>query len=165
MIPTAAVAVIECQGAILLIRRSERLGDPWSGHWALPGGRRDPQDPDLLATARRELAEEVGLVLPATGWRPLAPQIAGQYRGQGVAVAPYYLHIQDCPPLIPDAAEVAATHWLALAEFSDQARHQVGLLPGGGPDPWPHIPVGGVPLWGFTYRVLGNLLHLDNRDG
>jgi ADP-ribose pyrophosphatase YjhB (NUDIX family) len=156
--PTAAVAVIECQGAILLIRRSERPGDPWSGQWALPGGRRDPQDVDLLATARRELAEEVGLVLPATGWRALATQIAGQHRGHGVVVAPFHLRIPDCPSLIPDATEVAATHWLALAEFADQARHRVSLLPGGGTEPWPHLPVGGVPLWGFTYRVLQALL-------
>ncbi len=165
MTPTAAVAVIEYQGAILLIRRSERIDDPWSGHWALPGGRRDPEDLDLLTTARRELAEEVGLVLPATGWRPLALQIAGQHRGQGVAVAPFYLRIRDCPPLIPDAAEVAAIHWLALTEFTDLARHRVGLLPGGGPEPWPHFLIDGMPVWGFTYRVLGNLLQHGNRDG
>ena len=35
---------------LLLIRRAEHPLDPWSGHIALPGGRRDPGDPDRLAT-------------------------------------------------------------------------------------------------------------------
>jgi 8-oxo-dGTP pyrophosphatase MutT (NUDIX family) len=57
----AAVALV-CvpdPDAILLIRRSERAGDPWSGQMGLPGGRRDSSDRDLLATAVRE-TEEVG---------------------------------------------------------------------------------------------------------
>ena len=48
---------------VLLIRRAEKVGDPWSGHMAFPGGRADPRDPDLRATAVRETREEVGLDL------------------------------------------------------------------------------------------------------
>src|SRR5688572_27389789 len=61
----AAVAIIIAPDpdAILLIRRAERAGDPWSGHMALPGGRREPGDLDLLATAIRETSEEVGIRL------------------------------------------------------------------------------------------------------
>src|SRR5690349_14872094 len=46
----AAVAVIIAPSpdAILLIRRAERVGDPWSGHMALPGGRRGKDDATLL---------------------------------------------------------------------------------------------------------------------
>ena len=36
---------------ILMIKRAEREGDPWSGHVALPGGRQEAADRDLLATA------------------------------------------------------------------------------------------------------------------
>ena len=62
----AAVAVIltpEPDG-ILLIRRAERTGDPWGGHMALPGGRREPTDQDLLTKdeARERLVEEIGRV-------------------------------------------------------------------------------------------------------
>ena len=49
---------------LLLIRRAEKEGDPWSGHMALPGGRHQAGDPDLLSTALRETREEVGLVVP-----------------------------------------------------------------------------------------------------
>ena len=63
----AAVAAIlrESEGKLelLLIRRSSRASDPWSGQMALPGGRRDPSDPSLRQTAIRETLEEVGLDL------------------------------------------------------------------------------------------------------
>ena len=35
---------------LLLIKRAQSERDPWSGHMALPGGRRDPGDDDLRAT-------------------------------------------------------------------------------------------------------------------
>ena len=43
--------------------RAEHPRDPWSGHMALPGGRADAGDADLVATAMRETEEEVGLAL------------------------------------------------------------------------------------------------------
>ena len=57
--PQAAVALLLTPDPdrLLLIRRAEREGDPWSGHLALPGGRRDESDTDLLATALRETFE------------------------------------------------------------------------------------------------------------
>ncbi|HEY3934512.1 MAG TPA: CoA pyrophosphatase [Gemmatimonadales bacterium] len=63
--PTAAVALIlaSAPDQMLLIRRAERAGDPWSGHLALPGGRRQSGDAGLLDTAIRETAEETGIVL------------------------------------------------------------------------------------------------------
>ena len=48
---------------VFLIRRSEHPDDPWSGHMAFPGGRKDDIDETLLATAHRETLEEVGLSL------------------------------------------------------------------------------------------------------
>ena len=64
--PEAAVAIVRTLGpdpAILLMRRAEREGDAWSGHWSLPGGRREESDVDLLETALRELREECGIRL------------------------------------------------------------------------------------------------------
>ena len=59
----AAVALVLRENAgdpeILLIRRAERKGDPWSGHMAFPGGREDARDESLLETALRETREEL----------------------------------------------------------------------------------------------------------
>jgi hypothetical protein len=48
---------------ILMIKRAEREGDPWSGHMAFPGGRMDKTDANGYAVAVRETSEEVGLAL------------------------------------------------------------------------------------------------------
>ena len=67
----AAVAMIfrevEDEPEILLIRRADREGDPWSGHIAFPGGRVDPTDISTQATAERETLEEIGLDLQKHG--------------------------------------------------------------------------------------------------
>ena len=52
---------------ILFIKRAGRAGDRWSGHTALPGGKRDTEDADDLAAAIRETKEEVGLDLRRKG--------------------------------------------------------------------------------------------------
>jgi 8-oxo-dGTP pyrophosphatase MutT (NUDIX family) len=48
---------------LLFIKRTSRVGDRWTGHVALPGGKRDPEDADDKATAVREAWEEIGLDL------------------------------------------------------------------------------------------------------
>lgn len=48
---------------VLFIKRATRTGDRWTGHVALPGGKRDPEDLDDWAAAIREASEEIGLDL------------------------------------------------------------------------------------------------------
>lgn len=45
---------------IILTRRTEHLGNH-SGQISFPGGKRDPHDPDFIATALRETYEELGI--------------------------------------------------------------------------------------------------------
>ena len=64
---SAGVAVIlrgdEDEEQVLLIRRADREGDPWSGQVAFPGGMVNSADKSFEETARREAAEEVGIDL------------------------------------------------------------------------------------------------------
>lgn len=45
----------------VFIKRAARVGDRWTSHVALPGGKRDPEDEDDKETAVRETSEEIGL--------------------------------------------------------------------------------------------------------
>lgn len=57
---------------VLFIKRASRKGDRWTGHVALPGGKRDPEDLDDLAAAIRETSEEIGLDLTTDDYIPIA---------------------------------------------------------------------------------------------
>ncbi|MDY6931495.1 MAG: CoA pyrophosphatase [Halobacteriota archaeon] len=63
----AAVALIlkERDGdiSIIFIKRSEDERDPWSGHMAFPGGRKDEEDESIIDTVMRETFEETGIDL------------------------------------------------------------------------------------------------------
>jgi len=84
-VPSAAVALlvrpVEDDLELLLIRRAEREGDPWSGHMALPGGRAAPGEEDDATTAARQDAVKVqvydihGLPMPAAA-ATMAPACA-----------------------------------------------------------------------------------------
>ena len=62
----SAVAMIlqvrEGELHILMIKRAEREGDPWSGHMAFPGGRMDRADAHGFAVAVRETPALLGEV-------------------------------------------------------------------------------------------------------
>lgn len=55
--------VQEGDAEVLFIKRASRVGDRWTGHIALPGGKREPADLDDRATSSRETREETGLEL------------------------------------------------------------------------------------------------------
>jgi len=159
----AAVAVVVAPDpdSILFIRRAERRDDPWSGHMALPGGRRSGEDPDLVGTAIRETAEEVGLpldpgdlagilddVVPRT---PVLPPIA---------VRPYVFILPARPSLLPNP-EVAATRWVALDHLLHaETYHTVELEIRGEPRRFPAYRVEEGIVWGMTERIVSSLLQL-----
>jgi 8-oxo-dGTP pyrophosphatase MutT (NUDIX family) len=157
----AAVAVIVAPApdAILLIRRSERFGDPWSGHIALPGGRQDPLDPDLVGTAIRETREEVGIqlerghlmgsleaVVPRT---PVLPPIA---------VRPFVFLLDQRPTLALNS-EVASATWIELDHLLQPATHHpVELQVAGIPRLVQAYQLEQGVIWGMTERILTSLI-------
>ena len=154
-----AVVLVPSPDAVLLIRRAERVGDPWSGHRALPGGRRDPEDEDLVATALRETFEEVGLrldradllgglddVVPRT---PVLPPIA---------VRPFVFGLAERPPLTLNP-EVAGVRWVHLDHLlHPETYHSARLEIRGEPRDFPAYRVDESIVWGMTERILTGLL-------
>jgi len=157
--PEAAVAIVharEPEEAVLLMRRTVRQDDPWSGHWSFPGGRRDPHDLDLLQTALRELEEECGVRLLREDLETaLPPRIARRADPPYLLVAPFVLRADRHLPTILDTLEAAEAMWVPLSLLRDPARHALRSVPGRPPqEQFPAIDLNGTPLWGFTYRLL-----------
>jgi len=165
--PEAAVAIVRARApeeSILLIRRTERVDDPWSGHWSLPGGRRDPEDPDLLHTALRELAEECAILLTPDQLETALPTTSvGRLLGHRLLVAPFVFSVDAELPAIADPEEAVEAIWVPTGVLRDTTRHAVQRVPGMPPDqPFPAIALNGVPLWGFTYKLVTNWLGMND---
>lgn len=154
-----AVVLTPDPDAILLIRRAERTGDPWSGHIALPGGRRDAADSDLVGTAIRETQEELGIqltredlagsledVVPRT---PVLPPIA---------VRPHVFILPAQPAVIPNH-EVASAQWVTIDYLlRPDTHHPVRLDVGGQSRQVQAYRLEDGIVWGMTERILTSLI-------
>src|ERR1700681_1549481 len=134
VVPEAAVAIVRACGprkSILLIRRSERMEDSWSGHWSFPGGRHDPDDPDLLHTALRELEEECGIRLDREHMgAALLPVLARRRTGPFVLVAPFVFEVDSELQTVVDTEEAVEAVWIPLSVWCDPAKHSLRTVPG-----------------------------------
>ena len=169
----AAVALVLLEHSeglhLLLIQRTARADDPWSGHVAFPGGRHEPGDASLLATATRETFEEVGLDL-ATGatYVGTLPDIVAMAQGRrlDLSIRPFVFHLTRSAALVPDPREVADAFWVDLAWLaSGQAdttyRYQPQVKVSGHSRMAYQLPayqVEGRVVWGLTYRMLSTFL-------
>ena len=161
----AAVALILLEGPqgleTLLIRRAERADDPWSGQVALPGGRYDPADADLLVTAIRETREETGVDLSAAerlgvldDLYPRTPTLPA------VVVRPFVLALASRPTLVP-GVEAARVFWLPLDRLSQRGVRRDFTLPVRGVErTFPAYVVDEIVIWGMTERILTPFLKL-----
>ena len=163
----AAVAIVlrhtaEGDVELLLIKRSERENDPWSGHIALPGGRYEPTDATLQDTAVRETREETGIDLARDGLvlgtldelRPRSAMLPS------IIVTPFVAVVRaDVTIEISD--EVASAFWVALASLGDPEVAVESEVTARGTT-WrvPSYSLGGHVVWGMTERILNNLRSL-----
>jgi 8-oxo-dGTP pyrophosphatase MutT (NUDIX family) len=148
---------------LLLIERTERSDDPWSGHVALPGGRRDPGDPDLLATAFRETREEVGVELdPATQLLGELDEVQpGSRRLPPLVITPFVAAVEAGQRLDLDPLEVAAALWVPLGALRDGAAASEVVVPVEGTRvAFPALRYGDYQVWGLTHRILTRFLEL-----
>jgi 8-oxo-dGTP pyrophosphatase MutT (NUDIX family) len=172
----AAVALVLrrrlSEAELLIIKRSESERDHWSGHLALPGGRAEPEDLNLSATAIRETFEEVGIRLDAGGevigrlatvtpQSTLAPRVAVT---PFVAVAPAGYHVGEegeASNGLTLSSEVAAAFWIPVSELKSEGRSGVfRMIFAGVEREWPAYPSAHGPIWGLTERILTEFLSL-----
>lgn len=169
----AAVALVLREGLegpeLLVIKRSEAEHDHWSGHLALPGGRVEPEDESLLATAARETFEEVGINLGAGGEavarlstvRPQSPYAPRVSVTPFVFVAPQEYHAGAGPKELLLSEEVAAAFWVPVGELKRGGRSAVFRMVFAGVErEWPAYPSQHGLIWGITERILTEFLSL-----
>lgn len=161
----AAIALVLRLGALgepelLMIKRAELERDPWSGHVACPGGRREPGDLDLAHTAARETWEETGVDLTRVGRilgalddiSPKTPVLPPMVIRPFVAAVPSSVEIVQ-------SGEVAAAFWVPLAALRERAAWGTGTVTVRGEQrEVPSFTHGDYMVWGLTERVLRQLL-------
>ena len=162
----AAVALLlrpREQLELLLIKRATHERDPWSGHMALPGGRRSADDPDLIATAFRETEEEIGVALSRDQHylgaldevAPATPRLPP------IIIAPFVAVVPESTTTHPDPREVEFTVWVPVASLREPgAAGEILIHFEGGSQPFPSLTYGEHVIWGLTLRILTQFLEL-----
>jgi 8-oxo-dGTP pyrophosphatase MutT (NUDIX family) len=160
----AAVAIVLSAGTIgdelLLVRRATVDGDPWSGHLALPGGRREETDATLEDTARREALEETGIDLARSVCiAKLTPVTPMSMAAPAITIAPFVFRY-DGDRRVTMSREIVESWWIPIEQLQRE-------------DAWTTTPVTirdgsalnvrgfswhGHVLWGLTERILYEFL-------
>lgn len=136
--------------------RSEHLSTH-SGQVAYPGGKRDPGDLSLAATALRETHEEIGL--PPDQVEIISP--LGQVMSRhGILVTPYVGVVPEEHPLEPNPGEIDSVFRVPLSFFLEDRRERTDALPF--QNQTIHVPCyrwERYQIWGLSAVVLVDFLN------
>lgn len=141
----------------ILTRRAEHLRGH-SGQISFPGGRRDPHDVSLAATAMRETCEELGVcdeditILGQLSPTYIPPSDFEVFPTVGALSAPPVLH--------PNPDEVAEVFSVPLIHLLDPRHKREELRDFNGYEMRvPYYAFGGHKVWGATAIMLSELEH------
>ena len=145
------------QASVVLTERVDR-GGHHSGEVSLPGGRAEPGDADLAATALREAAEEVALDAVTAGVRVVGPLDSFWIPVSDFHVTPILAVATHRPRLEPAPHEVARIIEAPVAAFLPGVPLEIVERTIRGWDlRYTAYRVGDVRVWGATARILGQL--------
>ncbi len=152
---------------LLLIERAEKEGDPWSGHMALPGGRQEPRDGSLLATALRETNEEVGVVVPESRVIGRLDELRPTSRRRfAITITPFVAAVPIETRLVPAPSEVETALWVPLPHLaSDEAVDEVLIELEDESLAMPALNYQEYIIWGLTHRILTGFMDIARRAG
>ncbi|MDT8894253.1 CoA pyrophosphatase [Halomonas sp. I1] len=157
-LPQAAVLiplVARPEPTLLFTRRADHLATH-SGQVAFPGGKREPEDPDLLATALRESREEIDL--PAEQVDILG-RLSDVVSLHGILVTPYVGVIPPDLPLTPDPSELDAIFEVPVRCFLEDQRTHTDVIRVDERDYYvPSYRQDDHVIWGLSSMMLVELL-------
>ena len=145
---------------VLLVRRAVNPRDPWSGHMAFPGGRRDTDDASILDTAIRETHEETGVVIaPEAALGRLPPVSPQSTRIPTIQVTPFVFGVAGDVEAEVASHEIDAVYWFGVRELrAPESRGSINVPLIGTLREFPAFTIGGQVIWGLTYRILSRFL-------
>ncbi|MDY6778325.1 MAG: CoA pyrophosphatase [Candidatus Nanohaloarchaea archaeon] len=135
---------------ILFTKRSEELPDH-AGHVSFPGGKREPEDADLLETALRETREEVGIEEDCIDiGRELEPHYT---KTSGYRIQPYAGEL-DGEYEIETGAEVDEMFYRDVEDLEQQYDPETA-----------EFAFDDYRIWGATARILSTFLEEEYDSG
>ena len=152
---------------LFFIHRAEHDADPWSGHMAFPGGRKDPEDPDVLNTVLREVHEEVGIDLRRQA-RLIGPidEVQGVARGRQLplVISPFVFVLETAVEPRPNH-EVQSVLWVPLSYLAEPSNESiVEYFINGQQMRLPAYIYQDRTIWGLTFRMIRGFLEVVSRQ-
>lgn len=161
----AAVLVLIRQGvtpSLILTVRASSLSSH-AGEVALPGGKRDPTDVSLAATALRETFEELGVAIDQL---EVVGELTGLISKHGLWVTPFVAIMPEGIDLKPNIGEVSEVFELPLAWLEKDIRVDTERLDRQGEVQMaPVYEFQGHRIWGLTALILLDFLTIGLTPG
>ncbi len=138
----------------LFVMRAAHDGDPWSGHVALPGGRFESGDRDLLDTARRETREETEVRLSRDDYLGRLSDIHPRsVHLPSIGVTPFVAWLPRRPE-VRENHELAGHLWVPVDVLASPDDRSTLVRPTPVERVFPTIEYAGAVIWGLTLAIV-----------
>jgi 8-oxo-dGTP pyrophosphatase MutT (NUDIX family) len=141
---------------ILFVKRVKNPSDTWSGHIALPGGKRESGDRTLTDTVIREIAEETNIDLNRCKFLGVLRSMRSVPKPE-MKILPFVILCKKKPEIKLNKEELEKFVWIPmkiLVQNKKQVRFWSGELPA--------YVLGTTIIWGLTYRILETFFYTIN---